>query len=76
MAETTHKLLAENLGNIVLVKLKGGETLRGKLRSYDQHLNLVLDDAEEIRDDGTRRRLGTIIIRGDNVVLVSPAPMR
>ena len=76
MSETTHRLLAENIGNIVLVKLKGGETVRGKLRSYDQHLNLVLDDAEEIKDNGTRRRLGTIVIRGDNVVLVSPAPIK
>ncbi len=74
MGETTHKVLAENLGNTVLVKLKGGREVRGRLKSFDQHLNLVLENAEEIRSDGTTKKLGTIVIRGDNVMLVSPAP--
>jgi len=73
MAETTHKVLAESIGNIVLVKLKGGKEVRGKLKSYDQHLNIVLEEAEEVREDGSTRKLGTIVIRGDNVVLISPA---
>lgn len=75
MAETTHKVLAESIGNMVLVKLKGGKEVRGKLRSYDQHLNIVLEEAEEVREDGSTRKLGTIVIRGDNVVLISPAPL-
>ncbi len=77
MASTTHtahKVLNESIGTIVLIKLKGNHSVRGKLRSYDQHLNIVLDDAEEVRDDGTTRKLGTIVIRGDTVVLISPTP--
>lgn len=73
VAETAHKLLQEYLGSIVLIKLKGEQEVRGKLRSYDQHLNIVLDDAEELRSDGSVRKLGTIVIRGDTVVLISPA---
>ncbi|RLE95058.1 MAG: RNA-binding protein [Thermoprotei archaeon] len=65
------EMLNEALGNMVLVKLKGGREVRGILRSFDQHLNLVLDEAEEIKDKKSRK-LGTIIVRGDNVVLVSP----
>ena len=72
LAETAHKILLENIGNIVLIKLKGEKEVRGKLKSYDQHLNIVLDDAEEIKEDGTTRKLGTIVIRGDTVVLISP----
>ncbi len=72
MVETTHKLLEENLGSIVLVKLRGDIVVRGKLKSFDQHLNLVLEDAEEIKSDGSTRKLGTLVIRGDNVVLISP----
>lgn len=72
VAETAHKLLQEYLGSIVLIKLKGEQEVRGKLRSYDQHLNIVLDDAEELRSDGSVRKLGTIVIRGDTVVLISP----
>jgi small nuclear ribonucleoprotein len=37
-------------------------------------MNLVLDDAEEVSSDGNTRKLGMIIVRGDNVVLISPPP--
>jgi len=70
--ETAHKVLAESLDQIVLVRLRGGKSLRGRLKSYDMHLNIVLDDAEEELEDGTRRRLGTVLIRGENVVMLSP----
>ncbi len=73
MAETTHKILNDSIGSIVLVKLKGANEVRGKLKSYDQHLNLVLEDAEEIYEDGRTRKLGTIVIRGDTVLFISPA---
>ena len=70
MADTAHKLMAESIGSIVLVKLKDGK-VRGKLKTFDMHLNIILEDAEEIRGDETRP-LGTILIRGDGVVFVSP----
>ncbi len=76
MAETAHKLLQESLGDIVLIKLRGEYEVRGKLKSYDQHLNIVLDDAEELKPDGSTRKLGTIVIRGDTVILISPTSIR
>lgn len=75
MAETTHRVLGDNIGSIVLVKLRGSYEVRGRLKSYDQHLNIVLEDAEEILEDGRTRKLGTIVIRGDTVLLISPAQM-
>jgi len=75
MSENTRRVLSEAIGTLVLVKLKGGREVRGKLKSYDQHLNLVLEEAEEVRENSTRR-LGTIVIRGDNVVLISPTGLR
>jgi small nuclear ribonucleoprotein len=72
VSEVAAKVLSESIGKIVLIKLRGDRNLRGKLRSFDIHLNIVLDDAEEVRDDGTSRRLGTVVIRGENVVLISP----
>lgn len=65
-------LLNRSLNTQVLVKLKGDRELRGRLRGYDQHLNLILDDAEDLTD-GTPRELGTVILRGDNVILLSPS---
>ncbi len=65
-------LLGKSLNSQVLVKLKGDRELRGRLRGYDQHLNLLLDDAEDLTD-GKPVELGTVILRGDNVILLSPS---
>ncbi|RLG74791.1 MAG: RNA-binding protein [Thermoprotei archaeon] len=72
MSDAAQRLLSENLGSVVLVKLRGNKLLRGKLKSFDQHLNIVLEDADEISSNETKK-LGTVIIRGENVILVSPA---
>ena len=75
MTETATKILEESLGKIVLVRLKGGRSIRGKLLSFDQHMNLVLEDAEDIsQTSDNAQRLGTIIVRGDNVIIISPPP--
>jgi small nuclear ribonucleoprotein len=73
------ELLQTSIGAQVLVELKGRKKIKGKLRGYDQHLNLILEDAEEISIDPetneqTVIQVDTIILRGDNVILVSPPP--
>ncbi|MGQ9514267.1 MAG: LSM domain-containing protein [Thermoproteota archaeon] len=70
--EPVMKILEESLGKNVLIRLKGGGGIRGILAGYDIHLNLVLSDAEELRGEETQR-LGYIVVRGDNVILVSPS---
>jgi small nuclear ribonucleoprotein len=55
----------------VLVSLKGGREIRGVLQGYDVHMNLVLDKAEE-EINGAVQAIGTLIIRGDNVIYISP----
>ena len=42
------------------------------LKSFDLHMNLVLNDAEELEKGEIMRRLGTVLIRGDNIVYISP----
>jgi len=69
--------LSKHIGSTVLVTLKGGTWIRGIFRSYDAHLNLILDDAEEIIQNGESgehsvRKLGKVLIRGDTVVFISP----
>ena len=68
------KVLDESIDKIVLIKLKGGNTIRGNLRGFDQHMNLLLDGSEEIPSGGEAKSIGTIVVRGDNVVMISPPP--
>jgi len=68
------RVLDESLGKIVLIKLKGGKVIRGVLQGFDQHMNLSLDNAEEILEDSKSNPLGTLIVRGDNIIMISPPP--
>jgi small nuclear ribonucleoprotein len=68
------KVLDESINQVVLIKLKGGKTIRGSLLGFDQHMNLLLDSSEEIPIEGDSNSLGTIVVRGDNVVMISPPP--
>jgi len=54
----------------VSLLLKDNTVLEGVLQSYDEFMNVVLTDTEEITAD-TRRKLGTVILRGNNVVRIS-----
>ncbi len=74
MAEMIEKVLEHSIGKTVLIKLRGGRTLRGILEGYDQHVNLVLKDAEVVNDPMNVESIGTIVLRGDNVIMISPPP--
>ncbi len=74
MSDMATQILEESLGKIVLVRLKGGKSLRGKLKGFDQHLNLVLEETEDTTDTESVKKLGVIIVRGDNVIIISPPP--
>lgn len=68
------KVLDESVGKTVLIKLKGGKVIRGTLQGFDQHMNLLLETSEELLEEGKTSSLGTIVVRGDNVVIISPPP--
>jgi small nuclear ribonucleoprotein (snRNP)-like protein len=73
--------LSENLegcvGKTVIIKLRGGKSVLGKLLDFDQYINLVIRDAVELLDDndhGPKRadsKLGTIILRSDNILVIA-----
>jgi small nuclear ribonucleoprotein len=66
------KVLDESLGKSVIIKLKGGKVIRGNLQGFDQHMNLLLEGSVELLSDNKSNDLGTIVVRGDNVVMISP----
>lgn len=67
------KILDESIGKVVLIKIKGNKTIRGNLRGFDQHMNLILDHAEETIEGGQPSNLDSIVVRGDNVIMISPS---
>ncbi len=55
----------------VIVELKNNKQFVGKLKAFDIHVNVVLDEAEERADGEAKRKLGTIFLRGDMIVMIS-----
>jgi small nuclear ribonucleoprotein (snRNP)-like protein len=60
-----------SLNKKVEIKLKDGRFVRGTLIGYDTDLNFSLDDAEIVGDE-MKKKLGTVVIRKNNVVNFSP----
>jgi len=55
----------------VIIQLKSGAEITGTLKAFDSHINLWLDDAS-IDNNKTNTKLGKVLVRGDNIVLISP----
>lgn len=72
MSNRPFDLLDDSLGKEVLVILKGNSQIRGKLKAFDMHINLVLEDASQLVDGEIKTKYGKIIVRGDSVIMVSP----
>ena len=59
-------------GKKVMVELKNGKQLIGKLKAFDIHINVVLEDVEERVDGQIKRKIGTVFVRGDTIILITP----
>tara|TARA_Y100000310_G_C20634878_1_gene790630 strand:+ start:596 stop:826 length:231 start_codon:yes stop_codon:yes gene_type:complete len=57
----------------VMVDTKKGLRYVGRLKAFDIHINVVLQDAEEQSDGQTLRKLGTVFIRGDGITTITPS---
>ncbi|CAD6192812.1 unnamed protein product [Caenorhabditis auriculariae] len=81
-------LLRLSLEERVYVKMRSDRELRGRLHAFDQHLNMVLSNVEEVVTTRevdeesyeevyrqTKRTVPMLFVRGDAVILVSP-PIR
>ena len=61
----------------MIVKLRGGKSIRGRLHDFDQYMNLVIQDAIELlnKNDhgsiGANNRLGTVLLRADNILIIA-----
>ena len=63
-------LLEKNIDKRVSLLLKDGRVLEGKITGFDEYMNMVLEETTESNAEG-ERRLGTVVLRGNNVVSIA-----
>ena len=57
----------------IIIHVKNRDKITGMLKAFDSHLNIWLEEAEVQSADGENNvKLGTVLVRGDNIVLISP----
>ncbi|PIU76049.1 small nuclear ribonucleoprotein [Candidatus Pacearchaeota archaeon CG06_land_8_20_14_3_00_35_12] len=66
-------LLNSARGKEVIVQLKNEKQLTGILLAFDIHINIVLDNAKEIKDGEVKRSIGLTFLRGDTIIFISPS---
>ncbi|TQS39050.1 hypothetical protein Golomagni_00431 [Golovinomyces magnicellulatus] len=69
------KLLQQRSTVVVWLYEQLAIRLEGKIRGFDEFMNLVLDDAIEVKpqtksSEEMRRPLGQILLKGENVSLI------
>jgi small nuclear ribonucleoprotein len=55
----------------VIVCLKNNVQYIGVLKSFDIHINCVVENAEEWIDGELKRKLGVVFIRGDTITIIT-----
>ena len=75
MVEASRPLDALNgaKGKRVIVELKNNKHYVGNLKAFDIHINVELEEAEELVEGEVKRKLGVVFIRGDTITIISPA---
>ena len=64
-------VLERNINKSVTLTLKDGRSLEGKLTGFDEYMNMILEDTEETKEDQVRR-VGTVVLRVNNIVTIVP----
>ena len=70
MADEISTLMSNSKNKVVLLRLRNTKTIQGKLQDFDIHMNLTLEDAEDITEE-KHEQLGKILLRGDNILAIS-----
>jgi len=71
MAFDPLSLLKTLTGKTVLVRTQDGFEVEGKLASVDEYMNLSLSDSERTLEDGSKFKLGTLHVKGENLIFIS-----
>ncbi|MBO6084175.1 MAG: RNA-binding protein [Candidatus Methanomethylophilaceae archaeon] len=64
-------LLEKSVDKRVSLLLKDNRILEGKLTGFDDYMNMTIEETVERTAANEERRLGTVVLRGNNVVSIS-----
>ena len=70
MADEISTMMSSCQGKSVLLRLRNSKTIQGSLIDFDIHMNLTLENAEDISNE-KHISLGKILLRGDNILAIS-----
>ncbi len=70
MAFEISTLMSNSKDKVVLLRMRNTKTIQGTLKEFDIHMNLTLEDAEDVSAEKPEK-LGKILIRGDNILAIS-----
>ena len=70
MADEISTLMNQSKDKSLLLRLRNNKTVKGRLIDFDVHMNLTLENAEDITEE-TPNKLGKILLRGDNILAIS-----
>ena len=62
--------LQKNTKKNVIVRLKNDIEYKGKMVNVDSYMNLIMTDAEELKDGKVTEKFGRVILRGNNVLFI------
>jgi small nuclear ribonucleoprotein len=66
------KLLQNNVGKDVFIRLKNNIAVKGKLKNFDQHLNLSLKDGF-VKSKEETESFQEMLLRGSDILIVAPS---
>ena len=70
MADEISTLMNNSKNKQVLLRLRNNKTVKGNLQDFDIHMNLTLEDAEDVSEENPGK-IGTVLLRGDNILAIS-----
>ena len=63
-------MLQKSTKKNVIVRLKNEIEYKGKMDNVDSYMNLIMTNAEELKDNKVVANYGKVILRGNNVLFI------
>ncbi|KAJ1513567.1 hypothetical protein HMI55_005432 [Coelomomyces lativittatus] len=70
MVRASHPDLKKYMDRRVFCQLNAARKVTGVLRGFDPFMNVVLDDAVEELQQGEKLTIGTVVVRGNSIVML------